>query len=222
METREVKDAKFDGKKIYYKGHAKATYMSDGRTVEDAINSVSGGGSSGGGSGVYVEVNHGTSDTTFTLTPNTFHVWDEVASLDLSLGSETAGVANEFLFQFTSGTTPTTLTLPDSIKWANGNAPSIASNKIYQISVLKGLGSVLEFENVASTIEFEIFHNGEYHNYRAENGMKWEEWVNSEYNTDNARILASGIILINSYAVEGVGKDDVIIEGNVYSSYYLD
>lgn len=106
------------------------------------------GGSSSSGSGVYTEVNHGTSDTTFTLTPNTFHVWDEVASLTLTLGDETAGVANEFLFQFTSGATATSLTLPDDIKWANDSAPTIAENMIYQVSILKGLASVLEFNNV--------------------------------------------------------------------------
>jgi hypothetical protein len=100
-----------------------------------------------GGSGDYSEVNHGTADTTFTLTPNTFHVWDEVASLILDFGSETSGVANEFLFQFTSGSTATTLILPDNIKWANNSAPTIVENKIYQISVLKGLASVLEFTN---------------------------------------------------------------------------
>lgn len=100
-------------------------------------------GGSGAYAGAYAEVNHGTSDTTFTLTPNTFHVWDEVASLDLSFGEETSGVANEYLFQFTSGATATTLTLPSDIKWAN--EPTIAENKIYQISVLKGLASVLEF-----------------------------------------------------------------------------
>lgn len=31
-------------------------------------------GESSGGSGAYAEINHGTSDTTFTLTPNTFHI----------------------------------------------------------------------------------------------------------------------------------------------------
>ena len=36
--------------------------------------------------GAYPEVNHGTGDTTFTLTPNTFHVWDEVTSLTLNFG----------------------------------------------------------------------------------------------------------------------------------------
>lgn len=111
------------------------------------------GGSTSGGNGAYAEVNHGTSDTTFTLTPNTFHVWDEVASLDLSFADEQTGVANEYLFQFTSGATATTLTLPDGLKWANDSAPTIAENKIYQVSVLKGLASVLEFVNQSGPIE---------------------------------------------------------------------
>lgn len=108
-------------------------------------------GSSGGG-GAYTEVSHGTGDTTFALTPNTFHVWDEVASLDLSFAEETAGVANEYLFQFTSGATATTLTLPD-VKWASDTPPTIAENMIYQISVLKGLASVLEFKVNLQLIE---------------------------------------------------------------------
>jgi hypothetical protein len=48
--------------------------------------------------GAYSLVNHGTSNTTFTLTPNTFHVWDEVITLDLDFGTEIEGVANEYLF----------------------------------------------------------------------------------------------------------------------------
>lgn len=42
METRKVKDAKDleTGEKIYLKGHAKATYLSDGINVEDAINEL--------------------------------------------------------------------------------------------------------------------------------------------------------------------------------------
>lgn len=112
----------------------------------NAINeNVSSGGGSSSGSGAYAEVNHGTSDTTFTLTPNTFHVWEEVSSLTLTLGSETAGVANEFLFQFTSGATAATLILPDDIKWTE--ELTIEPNRIYQISILKGLASVLSWEN---------------------------------------------------------------------------
>ena len=44
--TRKVKEAKDleSNELIYFKGHAKATYMSDGRSVEDAINQIGAGG----------------------------------------------------------------------------------------------------------------------------------------------------------------------------------
>lgn len=117
----------------------------NGESIVGSGNITISGGSSSGGNGAYSEVNHGTSDTTFTLTPNTFHVWDEVASLTLDFGSETSGVANEFLFQFTSGATATSLTLPDDIKWTEELV--IEANRIYQVSILKGLASVLSWEN---------------------------------------------------------------------------
>ena len=42
MSTRKVKEAKDlkSNKLIYFKGHAKATYMSDGTTVEETINNI--------------------------------------------------------------------------------------------------------------------------------------------------------------------------------------
>lgn len=42
MSIRKIKDAKdlSDGSLIYFKGHAMATYMSNGSTVEDAINNI--------------------------------------------------------------------------------------------------------------------------------------------------------------------------------------
>ena len=49
MANRKIKDAKDvkSNELIYFRGHAKATYMSDGRTVEDAINSAGTGGGGG-------------------------------------------------------------------------------------------------------------------------------------------------------------------------------
>lgn len=123
----------------------------NGESILGSGNIVIQGGGSSSSSAAYSLVNHGTSDTTFTLTPNTFHVWDEVTALDLSFGEETEGVANEYLFQFTSGATATSLSLPDGIKWAN--EPTIAENMIFQISVLKGLASVLSFEKEKNLIE---------------------------------------------------------------------
>jgi hypothetical protein len=92
----------------------------------------------------YPLVNHGTSDTTFTLTPNTFHVWGEVVTLDLDFGTETSGIMNEYLFQFTSGSESTTLILPYGIKFNSDLI--IEENKIYQISILNGLGTVMSWD----------------------------------------------------------------------------
>lgn len=94
----------------------------------------------------YPLVNHGASDTTFELTPNTFHVWSTVASLALTLGSGTDGVANEYLFQFSclSGQA-TTLGLPEGIMWANGEAPTLEVLKTYQVSILNNCATYVSF-----------------------------------------------------------------------------
>lgn len=62
------------------------------------------------------QTDHGTADTTFTLPPNQYHTWGEVASLTLTLGAETSGVANGYWFSFDSGDTATTLSLPDTVQ----------------------------------------------------------------------------------------------------------
>lgn len=98
-----------------------------------------------GTAAAYSLSNHGTSSTTFTLTPNVLHVWGTVSQLTLTLGTEQSGVANEYLFQFTSGSTATTLSLPDTIKWQEDL--TIEANKTYQVSILNGFATVLSFNN---------------------------------------------------------------------------
>ena len=87
------------------------------------------------------QVDHGTEDTIFTLTPNVFHVWGEVSSLDLDLGESIDGIVNEYLFQFTSGEVPTTLILPDTIKWLHFS-PEIVENTTYQCSIINNIGII--------------------------------------------------------------------------------
>lgn len=55
MATRKIKDAKdlSTNELIYFKGHAQATYMSDGTTVEDAINNISVSGDDSSSSSTY-------------------------------------------------------------------------------------------------------------------------------------------------------------------------
>lgn len=194
-----------DGHFITAKGDG-TKFLSDDGTYKTISG---GGGSSSGGSGAYSEVNHGTSDTTFTLTPNTFHVWDEVANLTLTLGSETSGVANEFLFQFTSGATATTLTLPDDIKWANDSSPTIAENMIYQVSILKGMASVLEFNNPPAIVPIVFYVNG--NPYNAMSNMTWIDFINSDYNPDvyNEKMFIAGNYGEPKYAGRIYGEDDI-------------
>jgi hypothetical protein len=40
MSTRKIIDPKQNGEKVWLKSHAQATFMSDGSTVEDAINNI--------------------------------------------------------------------------------------------------------------------------------------------------------------------------------------
>lgn len=81
-------------------------------------------------------VNHGTADTTFTLNPNAMHVWGEVAQLTLTLGAPMPNVVNEYAFEFQSPATPTSLSLPATLKWYNNYTPTIRAGKRYQASIV--------------------------------------------------------------------------------------
>ena len=94
------------------------------------------------GSTQYPVVNHGTNDTTFTLTPNTYHIWGEVTSLNLSLGTEVSGVVNEYVFQYSVGDSAPTLTLPETIVWVN--LPSVNKvNTTYIVSIVNNIGLIV-------------------------------------------------------------------------------
>jgi hypothetical protein len=93
----------------------------------------------------YPQVSQGTSNTTATLSPNTFYVWGTVSALTLTLGAAVSGIANEYVFQFTCGATATTLSLPTSVKWAGGEAPAIEASKTYQVSILNNCATLLAF-----------------------------------------------------------------------------
>ena len=85
-------------------------------------------------------VNHGTSDTTFALTPNVMHVWGEVASLNLTIAPNTEqDVLAEYCFQFTSPTGTATVLTVTGVKWYDGFIPTIKAGKTYQASIVNGV-----------------------------------------------------------------------------------
>lgn len=102
----------------------------------------------GGGSAETPIVNHGTSDTTFALPPNEFHVWGEVTSLILTLATPSdPTVMAEYMFEFESGLTPTTLSLPATVEWAdNCHDIVISDGYIYQVSIVNNVGLWIRME----------------------------------------------------------------------------
>lgn len=160
---------------------------------------VQGGESSDNDYDIYPQINHGTSDTIFELTPNTFHVWGEVSSLKLTLSDEIPGITNEYLFQFTSGEEPTTLTLPNNLTIANDTTLLIEPNTVYQISILNKLLTLISFKRNVFIITYYIVTD--FTNFQTftevndfNGNMTWEEWVNSEYNTKNYYIDGDNLI----------------------------
>ena len=205
MATRQIKDAKdlSTNELIYFKGHAQATYMSDGRTVEEAIIS-SAGGSSGSGSNTdlsnyatkaelaqkqdiisdidtirtnaanykgtvtsikinnvsktpsngvvdlgYVSKQLSTStSSSMSLSPNIYYrnTSTSLSTLTITLGSvSNSNILNEYFVEFTTRSSGTTVSLPSSVKWANGVTPTFENGKTYQISIVNNLGTCVKF-----------------------------------------------------------------------------
>ena len=85
--------------------------------------------------------------TTLEIQANKFYKFGEVTELNLTLAEITDNTQlNEFMFEFTSGETATTLTLPDTIKWLE--TPTIETNKTYQCSIVNNVGVLLGVSNV--------------------------------------------------------------------------
>lgn len=143
MSTRKIKDAVdlSTNEKVYYKGHAKATYMSDGRTVEDAIKTA------GGGGGMAV-IDHGTEDTTFTLTSGVIHKWGLVDSLTLGIPEDSEGIVSSYRVVFVADST-FVLSLPSNIVWANDEAPDFSEDGMqYEINIIGSKALWAKFPNV--------------------------------------------------------------------------
>lgn len=97
----------------------------------------------GGGGAAYPRVNLTVDDTYYTLSPNTFYVWDAVGDpLEISLGDEIEGVMNEYVFQFTAGVGVVSLILPDTIRWVEDGIYAIVPGCTYRVSIINGFAKM--------------------------------------------------------------------------------
>jgi hypothetical protein len=63
--------------------------------------------------------------------------------LTINLAPGREDIVNEYMFQFTSTSVPTTLTVPASVKWLK--TPEIKSDKTYVVSIENNLGIIGEW-----------------------------------------------------------------------------
>lgn len=89
----------------------------------------------------------GTGAVTKELQPNTFYKFGECSSLTITLAAEKSGILNEYMFEFISGSTPTTLTDIPNVKWQNGDKLIPEVDCTYQVSIVNNCAVYAKFPN---------------------------------------------------------------------------
>ena len=86
--------------------------------------------------------------STMTLSPNIYYrnTNTSLSTLTITLGSiSNSNIINEYFVEFTTSSSGTTVSLPSTIKWTNGEAPTFEASTTYQISIINDLGIVTKF-----------------------------------------------------------------------------
>lgn len=82
----------------------------------------------------------------YSFQPNTYYVIDQLSGIStfrfsFATPSDTS-IVNEYYIQFTTPAAGVALSLPSSIKWLNGETPTIQGGKTYQLNVINNLAVI--------------------------------------------------------------------------------
>ena len=86
--------------------------------------------------------------SSISLIPNIYYrnTNTNLTTLTITLSDEIyTGILNEYLVEFTTSAAGTTIMLPSSIKWANGEKPQFNINTTYQINIVNNHGVCTKF-----------------------------------------------------------------------------
>lgn len=86
--------------------------------------------------------------SSMTLSPNIYYrnTSTSLSSLTITLGGvSNSNIINEYFIEFTTRSAGTTVSLPSTVKWANGETPTFENGKTYQISIVNNLGVCIKF-----------------------------------------------------------------------------
>lgn len=108
-----------------------------------------------------------------SINPNTFYVWGEVASLDITLNEGASAEENRYMFQFRNPKSgATVLTLPDDILWSvdtelgDDGLPLFGKGEYTRIEIIEGLASVKKW-----ALPYIIFADAEVERVLMANGL---------------------------------------------------
>ena len=93
---------------------------------------------------VTVDLTSGTTINT-SIYPNKMYLFGEKTDITITFNTGDNKIVNEYMFQFNSGNTATTLNVPNTVVWLK--EPNIQTNKIYQVSIENNLGIIGEWSN---------------------------------------------------------------------------
>jgi hypothetical protein len=80
------------------------------------------------------------SGSSASISPNVLNVWGIASSLTITFTVGASGEVNEYMFQFTCPSDAgTTLTLPNTVIWANDDELEPEAGHIYQVSIVDNL-----------------------------------------------------------------------------------
>ena len=144
MATRKIKDAKDldTNELIYFKGHAQATFMSNGWTVEDAVNQKMFAG--------YPKVELENNTTELNLQPYTYYSLDDptLGSYNISLENSSDTLSNEWIIEITLYDDYVfSASFPEEIKWANDIIPDFLMGYTYIICITNNIACFVKCEN---------------------------------------------------------------------------
>lgn len=87
--------------------------------------------------------------SSMTLSPNIYYrnTSTSLSTLTITLGSvSNSDILNEYFVEFTTRSAGTTVSLPSTVKWANGTPPTFEAGCTYQISIVNNLGTWVKFK----------------------------------------------------------------------------
>ena len=94
----------------------------------------------------YKTVQH-ISESTISLSPNIYYIKDNSSStLTITFNAaENNTIMNEYFIKFNTASSGTSVSLPNTIKWVDGQIPEFENDCTYQISVIDDLGVCVKF-----------------------------------------------------------------------------